>query len=68
VRKTIAILAGAVVLALAAGCSGTTAGPDTAKSYVDGGTFTIAVAGDPGTLNPLNNTATGAGRSIRKSL
>jgi peptide/nickel transport system substrate-binding protein len=56
-----AILAGGVVLALA-GCA-TSAAPSASSSsatYAKDGTFTMAVAGDPGTLNPLNNTATTA--------
>lgn len=54
-----AILAGAAVLALIAGCTSSSPSPS-ATAYADGGTFTIAVAGDPGTLNALNNTATTA--------
>ncbi|MCL1897516.1 MAG: hypothetical protein FWG16_01655, partial [Micrococcales bacterium] len=31
---------------------------DSDAGYVEGGTFTMAVAADPGSLNPLNNTST----------
>ena len=40
------------------GGTGSTSG--TAQKYASGGTFTFAVSADPGTLNPLNNTATTA--------
>jgi peptide/nickel transport system substrate-binding protein len=56
VRKIKAVLAAVAVTALAAGCSSPPQGAD--AQYADGGTFTIAVAGDPGNLNPLNNSST----------
>lgn len=36
----------------------TTTQPADSANYAEDGTFTIAVAGDPGTLNALNNTST----------
>jgi peptide/nickel transport system substrate-binding protein len=63
VRRLRALVAAgaALVAATASACS---ASPDQGSTdtpqYANGGTFTLAVAGDPGTLNPLNNTATTA--------
>jgi peptide/nickel transport system substrate-binding protein len=42
------------------GGGGSASGSGSAPQYASGGTFTFAVSGDPGTLNPLNNTATTA--------
>ena len=61
----------ALALGLATACSsssggspsggtGSTSTSGTAQQYASGGTFTFAVSADPGTLNPLNNTATTA--------
>jgi peptide/nickel transport system substrate-binding protein len=44
----------------AGGSSGSGSGSGAAQQYASGGTFTFGVSGDPGTLNPLNNTATTA--------
>jgi peptide/nickel transport system substrate-binding protein len=57
VRTLKSILAATAVIALAAGCSSSPPQQSQAK-YQEGGTFTIAVAGDPGALNPLNNSST----------
>lgn len=52
--KALATTAAVVVLATAC----TTPTDEPAVEYADGGSFTIAVAADPGSLNPLNNTST----------
>lgn len=57
-RHLKATAAAAAVLLLAAGCSSTSPPPEAAAKYATDGTFTIAVAGDPGNLNPLNNSST----------
>lgn len=62
-RSPRALVAAGIVLVAAAltACSATPdAGSTDTPQYASGGTFTFAVAGDPGTLNPLNNTATTA--------
>src|SRR5690606_12636971 len=47
-------------LLLVTGCAGSpdTGSGDVGGDYAEDGTFTIAVAGDPGVLNPLNNSST----------
>ncbi|MBX3095096.1 MAG: hypothetical protein KF680_11250 [Cryobacterium sp.] len=50
-----AVLAATAVVALAAGCS--SAPPEPGTEYAEGGTFTIALPSDPGSLNPLNNSS-----------
>lgn len=74
-RSIKTILAAGLVAGLLVGCSSNSNGGSTGSTsgatsgttggsastqYASGGTFTFAVAGDPGTLNPLNNTATTA--------
>ncbi|WP_432825596.1 ABC transporter substrate-binding protein [Dactylosporangium sp. CA-092794] len=63
-RKLNVLAAAGLALAAAttAACSGNSGGGGSAAQpkYANGGKFTFAVAGDPGTLNPLNNTATTA--------
>jgi peptide/nickel transport system substrate-binding protein len=58
-----ALLVGVATIGLLAGCTsaGGAAASDTSSTvYASGGTFTMGVSGDPGTLNPLNNTSTSA--------
>lgn len=57
-RHTKAVIAAVAATLLAAGCSSSPQGEDGPAQYAEDGTFTIAVAGDPGNLNPLNNSST----------
>ncbi|MDQ7906093.1 ABC transporter substrate-binding protein [Phytohabitans sp. ZYX-F-186] len=63
-RRPQLLAAAGLALALAAtsACSDSDDGGGSGANgnFASGGTFTFAVAGDPGTLNPLNNTATTA--------
>lgn len=62
-RRPQLLAAAGLALALTAtsACSDSGDGGSAANgNLASGGTFTFAVAGDPGTLNPLNNTATTA--------
>jgi peptide/nickel transport system substrate-binding protein len=60
--KLTAVVGICVTAALLAGCGGATATPsptgDGDSEYADGGTFTMALAGDPGKLDPQSSAST----------
>jgi peptide/nickel transport system substrate-binding protein len=67
--KVLGVAGLALALGLATACSSSSGGSSAGgagsasgatQKYASGGTFTFAVSADPGTLNPLNNTATTA--------